>query len=72
MHVTPPPLYLATTSLRKLNACDPPPPTSLQVDLKIHSYSADWLYQAVLTLFNEAVKRQVRGRQRAAAVCVCV
>ncbi|PNH02817.1 hypothetical protein TSOC_011164, partial [Tetrabaena socialis] len=31
------------------------------VDLKIHSYSADWLYQAVLTLFNEAVKRQVQN-----------
>ncbi|EFJ52757.1 BPI/LBP/CETP N-terminal domain protein [Volvox carteri f. nagariensis] len=30
------------------------------VDIKIHSYSADWLYQAVLTLFNEAVKRQVQ------------
>ncbi|GLI62986.1 hypothetical protein VaNZ11_005843 [Volvox africanus] len=30
------------------------------VDLKIHSYSADWLYQAVLTLFNEAVERQVQ------------
>ncbi|KAG2439528.1 hypothetical protein HXX76_004881 [Chlamydomonas incerta] len=36
------------------------------VDLKIHSYSADWLYQAVLTLFNEAVKRQVQNGVAAA------
>ncbi|KAG2445179.1 hypothetical protein HYH02_008647 [Chlamydomonas schloesseri] len=36
------------------------------VDLKIHSYSADWLYQAVLTLFNEAVKRQVQNGVSAA------
>lgn len=28
---------------------------------QIHSYSADWLYQAVLSLFNEAVRKQVRA-----------
>ncbi|GFR42240.1 hypothetical protein Agub_g3134 [Astrephomene gubernaculifera] len=31
------------------------------VDLTIHSYAADWLYQAVLSLFNEAVQRQVQN-----------
>jgi molecular chaperone DnaK (HSP70) len=46
------------------------------LDLTIHSYSADWLYQALLYIFSGTIKRQVEealdGAMHTVSVAVIV
>ena len=43
------------TLTRRTHAFSSPPPTALQ----IHSFSVDWLYQAVLYIFSGTIKHQI-------------